>query len=329
MRPVIRAAASAAAAAVAVATLAIGHACAQEVVRVGNLKLAHFAAVSYVKTIAGECGIAVDDRIFAKGPDIMQAIIAGELDVGATASEASISGRANGASVYVVGGFARGGARLVAAPDANIKSVADLKGKKVGVTRGSIQEVLLAAELGQNKLTSGDQPGKDVQIIYLSYPDLNQALLQKQVDAIMQTEPQSSQAIARGFGVEVLKPYDTPVGSPIRTLVMSEKFYNEKRPLAAKFMACFVKASKTFMDKPEVAEKFVREALFKGQVTAEEFQAAIANSPYAIEMSVEHVQVTTDTMAKYGVGKMAKPPVASDWVKLDLLEEAKAAAGIK
>ena len=53
--------------------------------------------------------------------------------------------------------------------------------------------------------------------------DLNQALLQKQVDAIMQTEPQSAQAIARGFGVEVIKPYDTPVGSPIRTLVMTER----------------------------------------------------------------------------------------------------------
>ena len=318
-----------AALAAAVVALSASAALAQDVVRVGNLKLAHFAGVSYIKVIASSCGITVDEKIFAKGPDIMQAMVAGELDVGGTASEAAISGRGNGAPIYIVAGFARGGARLLATPESGIKSVADLKGKKVGVTRGSIQEVLLAAELGQNKLTSSDQPGKDVHIIYLLYPDLNQALLQKQIDAIMQTEPQSSQALARGFGVEVLKPYDTPVGSPIRTLVMSEKFYKEKRETAAKFMACFVKAQKTFIDEPLTAEKFVTETMFKGQVTSEEFKAAIGNSPYSIEMSAEHIQTVTDVMAKYGVGKMAKPPVATDWVKTDLLDAAKAAAGVK
>lgn len=295
---------------------------AQEVVRLGNLKLAHFAGVSYVKEIAKDCGIGVDLKIFAKGPDIMQAMLAGELDVGATASEAAISARGNGAQVYIVGGFAKGGARLLATPESGIKSAADLKGKKVGVTRGSIQEVLLAAEMAKHGLKA-----RDVNLIYLGYPDLNQALLQKQVDAIMQTEPQSAQAIARGFGLEVLKPYDTPVGSPIRTLVMTEKFYGEKRPVAAKFMECFVKAQKAFMDDPKLAEKFVTQDVFKGQLTGPEFQEALANSPYTIEMSADHIQKTTDVMAQHGIGKMSVPAKAVDWVKLDLLDAAKAAAG--
>jgi NitT/TauT family transport system substrate-binding protein len=84
---------------------------AQEVVRLGNLKFAHYGAVSYIKEIAPKCGIKVEEHIFAKGPDVMQAILAGELDVGATASEAAIQGRANGAPIYVVAGFAKGGAR--------------------------------------------------------------------------------------------------------------------------------------------------------------------------------------------------------------------------
>jgi len=70
---------------------------AQETVRLGNLKFAHYGAVSYVKEIAKDCGIVVEERIFPKGPDVMQAILAGEIDVGATASEAAISGRAAGA----------------------------------------------------------------------------------------------------------------------------------------------------------------------------------------------------------------------------------------
>ena len=302
---------------------------AQEVVRLGNLKLAHFGAVSYIKEIAPQCGIKVEERTFAKGLDIMQGIIAGELDVGATASEAAISGRASGTPVFIVAGFAKGGARLVARPDAGIKSVKDLKGKKVGVTRGGIQEVLLAAELAQNGLTSADVPGKDVQLIYLAYPDLNQALLGKNLDAIMQTEPQSSQAINKKFGVEVMKPYDTPIGEPVRTLVMTEKFYKENRATAEKFMRCFVMATKTFIDNKSVAEKYVTETLFKGQISKEDFNDAIGNSPYSYDITAEHIQVTTDTMVKYGIGKMAKPPVAKDWVKTELLEQAKKSLNVK
>ncbi len=317
-------------------TLAIGLAFAtvtaaqaQEVIRLGNLKLAHFGAISYIKEIAPQCGIKVEERTFAKGLDIMQAIIAGELDVGATASEAAISGRANGAPIYVVAGFAKGGARLLARPDAGIKSVKDLKGKKVGVTRGGIQEVLLAAELAQNGVTSSDMPGKDVQLIYLAYPDLNQALLGKNLDAIMQTEPQSAQAISKGFGVQVIKPYDTPIGEPVRTLVMTEKFYVEHRPAAEKFMRCFVRATRTFIDDKAVAEKYVTETLFKGQISKADFNDAIANSPYSYDITPEHIQTTTDVMVKYGVGKMAKPPIGKDWVKTDLLDAAKKSLNVK
>jgi NitT/TauT family transport system substrate-binding protein len=302
---------------------------AEDVVRLGNLKFAHFGAVSYIKEIAPKCGIKVEEHVFAKGPDVMQAILAGELDVGAMASEAAISGRANGAPIYVVAGFAKGGARLVARPDAGIKSVKDLKGKRVGVTRGGIHEVLLAAELAQNGLTMSDQPGKDVTVVYLAFADLNQALLGKNLDAIMQSEPQSSQAINKGFGVEVMKPYDTPIGEPVRTLVMTEKFYNEHRPVAEKFMRCFVESTKGFIETKGLAEKYVRETIFKNQISKEDFSAAIGNSPYSYDISPEHIQITTDVMNKYGVGKMAKPPVAKDWVKTDLLNQAKKSLNVK
>ncbi|HJV01948.1 MAG TPA: ABC transporter substrate-binding protein [Burkholderiaceae bacterium] len=302
---------------------------AEDVVRLGNLKFAHYGAVSYIKEIAPKCGIKVEEHVFAKGPDVMQAILAGELDVGATASEAAISGRANGAPIYVVAGFAKGGARLVARPDAGIKSIKDLKGKRVGVTRGGIHEVLLVAELAQHGLSASDQPGKDVQLVYLAFADLNQALLGKNLDAIMQSEPQSSQAINKGYGVEVMKPYDTPIGAPVRTMVMSEKFYKEHRAVAAKFMNCFVQSTKLFIDNKAVAEKYVREVIFKNQITKNDFDDAISNSPYSYDITPEHIQLTTDVMAKTGTGKMRTPPVAKDWVKTDLLEAAKKSLNIQ
>jgi len=311
------------------ALLAAGGTQAQDVVRLGNLKFAHYGAVSYIKEIAPKCGIKVEEHVFAKGLDVMEAILAGELDVGTTASEAAISGRAKGAPIYVVAGFAKGGARLVARPDTGIKAVRDLKGKKVGVTRGGIQEVLLMAELQKAGLTADPAPGKDVQIVYLAYADLNQALLGKNIDAMMQSEPQSSQAINKGFGVEVIKPYDTPIGEPVRTMVMTEKFHDTKRPVAERFMRCFVMATNAFIKDRALAEKYVREVVFKGQITKDDFDDAIGNSPYTYDITPEHIQTTTDIMVKTGVGRMTKPPVAKDWVKTDLLAEAKKSLNIK
>ena len=314
---------------IALALAAATDAQADEVVRLGNLKLAHFGAVSYIKEIAPRCGIRVEEKIFAKGLDVMQAIIAGELDVGATASEAAISGRAGGAPIVVVAGFARGGARLVARPDLKLTNVAQLKGKKVGVTRGAIQEVLLMAELARTNLSADAMPGKDVQLVYLPFADLNGALLNRQIDAMMQSEPQSSQAINRGFGMEVMKPYGTAIGEPVRTMVMTEQFYQGRKPVAEKFMRCFVQATKSFIDDKALASKYVRDVVFKGQISADDFDDAIANSPFSYDITPQHIQATTDMMVKTGVGRMRAPPRAQDWVRTELLAAAKTSLQIK
>jgi NitT/TauT family transport system substrate-binding protein len=306
-----------------------GRASAQDVVRLGNLKFAHYGAVSYMKDHCGKFGLRVEEIVFPKGIDIFPAIVKGEVDIAASAADAAIANRAGGGKIYVVAGFAKGGARLVAAADSPIRGVPDLKGKKVGVARGGAQELLLLAELAKHGLTWSDRPGKDVQLVYLPFADLNQALMQKQIDAMCQSEPQSSQAINKGFGREMLKPYDTPLGEPVRVLVMTEALYRDKPEVAQRVLDCFVDVTKKFLDEPKLAEKYVVEQMFKGQITSQDFQDAIANSPYTYDVTVEHIQTTTDLMVKYGVGKLASPPKASEWVKLDLLQKAKQKAGVK
>ena len=309
--------------------LALAPLAAQDVVRLGNLKFAHYGAVSYMKDLAPKYKLKIEERFFAKGIDINPAIIAGEIDMSASAADAATAGRASGLPIVVVAGFAKGGARIVVQPGLGIKSLKELKSRKVGVARGGAQELLLFAELAQAGLTWSDKPGKDVLVMYLPFPDLNQALMQKQIDAMCQSEPYSSQAMRRGYGLELMKPYDTPLGEPVRALVMTEKLYKEKRDVAQRVLKCFVEATKKFIDDPKFAEKYVREQMFKGQITAEEYQDAIGNSPFSYDISVEHIQVTTDLMAKYGVGKMAAPPKATDWVKLDLLQQAKKELKVK
>ena len=94
-------------------------------------------------------------------------------------------------------------------------------------------------------------------------------------------------------------------------------------------MRCFVEATKTFIDNKALAEKYVRETVFKGQITTDDFNDAMGNAAYTYDITPEHIQITTDIMVKTGVGRMAKPPVAKDWVKTDLLDAAKKSLNVK
>lgn len=310
-------------------TLFAGTAHAADVVRLGNLKFAHYGAVWYMKEIAPKYGLKIEEKVFAKGLDIIPAILAGEIDIAASALDAAIAGRAAGAPIYVVAGFAKGGVRIVGRSDLNLRTAGDLKGRKVGVARGGAQELCLLAELAKAGLTWSDRGDRDVQILYLAYADLNGALLNKSIDAMCQSEPQSTQAISKGFGKEIVRPYDTPMGEPVRALIMTETMYNTKPDVASRVLKCFVEATRTFLTQPALAEKYVRENVFKGQLTGEEYKDSMSNAAFTYDITPQHVQVTTDLMVKYGVGRMEKPPAAKDWVKSGFLEAARKSLGVK
>jgi NitT/TauT family transport system substrate-binding protein len=299
-----------------------------DVIKLGNVKFAQYGAVSYMKELAPKYNLKIEERVFAKSADTMPAIVAGEIDAAATATNAAVAGRANGAPIYAVAGFAKGASRLVAGADSGIRTVEDLRGKRVGVTRSGVQELVLFAQLDKHGLTWSEKAGKDVEIVYLAFADLNQALSAKQIDAMCQSEPQASQALSKKIGIEINKPYDTELGETVRTLIISEKLY-ERRDLAERFVKLFVHATREFIEKPELAETYIRENFFKGQLSKEDYAAAMENAAFTYDVTVEQVAVTTELMQKYGVGRMTQAPKAADWVKLDLLAKAKAELGAK
>ncbi len=247
----------------------------------------------------------------------------------ASAADTAVTGRAGGARIFIVAGIARGGLRLLARPGQNIRNLQGLKGKKIGVARGGIEEVLLVAGLQDAGLSVDSVPGRDVLLVYLAPAALQPALASRKIDAMIQSEPQASQAILKGQAVEVLKPYETAVGEPVRVLFMTEAFYHRKRPLAEKFMRCFVEATNIFVADPALAELYMRGVVFQDQLSSAEFREAIGNTPYANSVSMRHIQVTTDTMVRTGLASTGKAPLAREWVRTDLLEAAKKSLGVK
>jgi NitT/TauT family transport system substrate-binding protein len=301
-------------------------AAAQDVVRLGNLKFAHYGAVSYLKELAPKYNLKIDERVFAKGADIYPAMASDLIDIAASGTDGAVAARGNGVKLLVVSGFASAGARILGRPELKLTSMAQAKGLKVATVRGGIQDLLLLAELDKHGLSGSDKPGKDVLIQYFNnYADLNQALASKYVDIICQSEPQSTQAITAGWGTEIVKPYDTELGVPFRPLVMTEKMYNEKKDVAERVVKLLVDATNLFNKDAALAEKYVREQVFKGQLSEQDYKDAMANAAFDTRITAEHIDLTTKLMVKFELGKMVNPPKAADWVKLDLLEKANAA----
>lgn len=314
----------------AAATLVAPAARSEDVVRVGALKAVHYSTLWYLPQVGPKYGLKFEVIEFKKGLDAMEAMKTGAIDIASSAADGAISARASGVPIYVVAGFSKGGIMIIGRSDLALKSIADLKGRKVGIVRGGAQELALLMELARAGLTSSDRGDKDVQLIYLmSYPSLNEALATKNVDAICQIEPQAAIAVSRGFGKEILRPYGSELGMPVKVVTMSAKLYDERRAVAAKVLQALVDATKLFTEKPDAAKKFYTEVVFKGNLTPQEFDAAVANSPFTVDVTVDHVQKTIDAMMKFGVGRMATPPVAKDFVKTDLLLAAKKALGVK
>ena len=126
-----------------------------------------------------------------------------------------------------------------------------------------------------------------------------------------------------------MKPYTTAMGEPVCLLVMTEKMYNEKKDVAQRLMKCFVETTALFNKDGALAEKYVREQMFKNQISPQDFKDALDNAAYTYDVTLEHIDITTDFMNKYGVGRMQKPPKAAEWVKLELLQKAKTELKVK
>jgi sulfonate transport system substrate-binding protein len=115
---------------------------------------------------------------------------AGSIDIGSTAGAAALVGRINGNPVKTVGVFSRPEwTALVTAKDSKITKVADLKGHKIAVTRGTDPHIFLVRALDKAGLTE-----KDVKLVLLQHADGKTALVRGDVDAWAGLDPMMAQA---------------------------------------------------------------------------------------------------------------------------------------
>jgi sulfonate transport system substrate-binding protein len=125
-------------------------------------------------------GISVKWVEFTAGPPLVEALNSGAIDAGWVGDAPPIFGQAAGANiVYVAALPSNGEGEAVFVKDSSpIKTIADLKGKKVGVGKGTSANNLLVAALQNAGLAY-----TDVNAVYLGPPDAAAAFAGDNIDA--------------------------------------------------------------------------------------------------------------------------------------------------
>ncbi|HEY4986697.1 MAG TPA: aliphatic sulfonate ABC transporter substrate-binding protein, partial [Bradyrhizobium sp.] len=115
---------------------------------------------------------------------------AGSIDFGSTAGSAALVARINGNPVKSIYVYSRPEwTALVTSKDSKIATVADLKGKRVAVTRGTDPHIFLVRALLGAGLTE-----KDITPVLLQHADGKTALIRGDVDAWAGLDPMMAQA---------------------------------------------------------------------------------------------------------------------------------------
>lgn len=212
-------------------------------IKVGTFKLVHMMVpVFYEKFLPKD--VQVELVYFASSLDIEKAVVNGNMDFGEYGTTAALIAGAQGDPQVLIGDAARKGAAIVVKADSSIKTVADLRGKKIANFPGALQDVLLRAKLKQ----AGLDPNKDVQLIKITWAEMPIALQRGDVDAYAGSEPHPTLAVTEGYGRILSYPYDTPIGS-LNSALATSKAMVEKDPQLVQTVVCAQKAAYEYMMK--------------------------------------------------------------------------------
>jgi len=248
---------------------------AEDTVKLGDLAAISNAAV-YIAAEKGffkEQGILTDISNFASAAKQVPALVTGELEVSVGSASAGLfNAVAQQAPFRIVAdkGQAREGygfslltVRKDLVDSGQVKTVRDLKGKKIAIlAKGNVQHYLLGKMAEEAGLTIND-----VDLTFLDAPSQVTAFETKAIDAAYAVEPWAARFAERGLAVRFRTPDQVKGLGPVQigVIIYSGKFIKERRAVAQRWMAAYLKAADLFhrngTKDPEIAailEKYTK-----------------------------------------------------------------------
>ena len=249
----------------------------------------------------------------------LQALLAGEFAVAQSVTDACVSSNLSGADTLFLGA-------ILDKPlysfivNSKIKTPADLKGKRVGVTRvGSTPDALARAMLKMWNL----DPVTDVTIVQLNEMGL---LVQGLVNGVIDAAPISLPSNIRAKNLGYTELFDmTKIGKTYitGTVVTRKRFIDGQRDTAKRFMRGFLVGMKTYLEDEafsiKVIQKWTR-AKNRDEVK-EAYDMQAKNMLRIPRTSIDGVKTILEGMEKLPGAKTADPRRFIDFTILDELDK--------
>ena len=233
--------------------------------------LGSIAMVALKERIFEAVGARVEARRIVTGRQIRDAMIAGQLDLGNYGGPTLVVGASKG-DLVAIAVFAHAGRsfHIIVGKESPIRTVADLKGKKVGgILGGSVYPIFKNRIAPKFGLTE-----KDYEAINVTGPDQIPALATRQVDAIAAVEPYVSIGEDQGI-VRSILDYSAYDLSPV-ILCARPEFVDQHPAALVTFLKAWIRAGRIIKDQPTRAAAAVWE-VFKEQ-GSEVSEAVIAKA---------------------------------------------------
>ncbi len=269
----------------------------------------------------GLWGVPVESRGFVAGSDVLQAVLAGSADAGSMATTPTIvGGRTGDFVIAAVANRVGDTTAIIVPPNSSIKTVADLKGKKVAIQKGTTT----ALDMENYVLPHAGLSLKDVQVVNMGMGNMPAAVAGGRVDAAASVEPYISIAVQQKAAVrlELMMAYDPiPVFIVFRT-----DFVNKHPDVVVNALRGYYKAVKWIKAHPNDAVDTIVAGLAKQGVKLDRKVVEMAWNTVDLD-----VQFSEADMRAYLNGaatlliKSGKIKTAPDWKKLIRLDLARKA----
>jgi sulfonate transport system substrate-binding protein len=202
-------------------------------------------------------GIAIEYNKFMNGPPVIEAFGGGRLDIGQVGDQPAIQARANGIDIKAIGVYCQGVftptakyTSVLVPPDSDIRTIKDLKGKKVGVPVGTNLHKVFLYFLKYHGLTVND-----IKLVNMDYVNIKTAIATKNVDAGVLIEPFVGAIELEGTGRVIDDATDI---KPVYNLIIVSNEFAQKYPdIVARVLKVYAKAARWIAENPQKANELV------------------------------------------------------------------------
>ncbi len=235
------------------------------------VRLAFFPNVTHAAALVGTgdgsfkkvfgTDATLEERSFTAGPAEIEALFAGEVDLGYIGPGPAVNGylKSKGEALTIIAGASSGGAALVRRGDVSLASIKDLGGKRVAVPQtGGTQDISLRHALQ----TAGLAPkpkGGTVDVVQFAPADTLTLFQQKQLDAAWVPEPWVTRLEKEAGGKVVVDERTLWADGKFATTVLVARtaFLKEHPDLVKRFLEAHVAAVDKLNKSPKEAQTVV------------------------------------------------------------------------